>query len=295
MDQLKEIPKVEFDKKQDPSIEFEIITLKNLFSRSSGLNRLISQPHRVEFNHIFFITEGKGSHFIDFHQHSFCQGSLLFISKGQVHAFEVQPNRNGILILFTEAFLLKNLIHSDILSYYRLFNYDLQEPIIQPHETDAQFTNIVKEIYDEYHYSNDFAKEEILRFLLNLILLKVERIKHTVAPQIKNAEWLNQFSIFKKALESHFSETREAQDYAAMMKISYKFLNKICKSITGRTAKEFIDKFLIREVKRQIATSDISVKELTYQFGFDEPTNFVKYFKKHTSQSPAQFRKSLTI
>ncbi|SLM29662.1 Transcriptional regulator, AraC family (fragment) [Desulfamplus magnetovallimortis] len=70
-------------------------------------------------------------------------------------------------------------------------------------------------------------------------------------------------------------------------------MNKIAKAITGNTVKSFIDNFVILEIKRQLAVSDISIKELTYLMGFEEPTNFVKYFKKHTSQSPAQFKKIL--
>ena len=79
------------------------------------------------------------------------------------------------------------------------------------------------------------------------------------------------------------------------MDVSYKHLNEICKSVTGSTAKEVIDNLLILESKRHLAVSDISIKELSYEVGFDEPTNFVKYFKRHTQQSPAQFRKSLAV
>ena len=61
-----------------------------------------------------------------------------------------------------------------------------------------------------------------------------------------------------------------------MLGVSYHHLNKIVKAVTGRTAKAFIDNFIILECKRQLAVSDIPVKELTYLMGFDEPTNFVK-------------------
>ena len=199
------------------------------------------------------------------------------------------------MILFTEEFLSRNLIHSDILSLYRLYNYHLQEPIIQPEETGTdRFKIIVNEMYWEYLLSNSFAKEEILRLLLKLLLLRAERIKRTLIPTEKNAEWFTTFSIFKNHLEKQFAQTRNASDYAKMMNISYKHLNDICKSVTGNTAKVFIDQFIILETKRRLAISDIPVKELTYALGFDEPTNFVKFFKKHTRQSPSQFKKKLT-
>ncbi|MFC1653158.1 helix-turn-helix domain-containing protein [Planctomycetota bacterium] len=73
----------------------------------------------------------------------------------------------------------------------------------------------------------------------------------------------------------------------------YKHLNEICKRITGRTVKKCIDNHVILEMKRRLASSDISIKELAYITGFDEPTNLVKYFKKYTNQSPSQFKRRL--
>ena len=145
----------------------------------------------------------------------------------------------------------------------------------------------------EYLQRDNFAKEEILRLLLKLLLLKAERIKRTLIQKEKNTEWIKTFTNFKNRLEKHFTETRNAKEYAEMMGISYKHLNEVCKSITGNTAKSFIDRFIILETKRHLAISDISIKELTYALGFDEPTNLLKFFKKHTYQSPAQFKKSL--
>ncbi|EKD28393.1 MAG: hypothetical protein ACD_79C00312G0002 [uncultured bacterium] len=291
---MKKIPNISFLKTNN-KIEFEILTLKSLFARFDKLNHFLDKPHRVDFFHILFITKGTGIHYIDSLPYKYEKGSILFISKGQIHAYDVHPGNDGFLILFTEAFLSKNLIHSDILSFYKLYNHYLHSPIIQPEEIGKNdFINIINEMYKEYYFSDDFAKEEILRLLLKLLLLKAERIKHTLTPQKKNSDFFLKFSVFKNRLEKHFSDTRNAKEYAGQMNISYKHLNEVCKSLTGTTAKKFIDNFIILEIKRYLAMSDISIKELTYKLGFDEPTNLVKFFKKHTRLSPFQFKQSLT-
>lgn len=290
-----EIPKISFLKKSKAQLEFQIFTISSLFSRKDKLDYPLNMPHRVEFYNILFITKGTGRHYIDFRPYNFMAGSLLFISKGQVHAFEVRPDIDGFLILFTDAFLSKNLIHSDMLSFYRLYNYHLHPPVMQSTETKGNiFSNIINEIYREYKIQDTFAKEEILRLLLKLLLLKAERKKRTLIREEKHSEWFLKFVVFRNELEKHFTETRNAKEYARIMNISYKHLNEICKSVTGETIKTFIDNFLILESKRRLAISGASVKEITYQLGFDEPTNFVKFFKKHTCQSPSQFRGTLT-
>ena len=78
-----------------------------------------------------------------------------------------------------------------------------------------------------------------------------------------------------------------------MLSISTKHLNGIVKEFTLNTAKQFIDNLVILETKRAIASSNYSLKEIGYAVGFDEVTNFTKFFKKHTGTSPKQFKTDL--
>lgn len=52
----------------------------------------------------------------------YSRGSLMFISAEQVHAFELNPGADGFLLLFTEDFLTRNMVHSDTLTFSRLYN-----------------------------------------------------------------------------------------------------------------------------------------------------------------------------
>lgn len=289
-----DIPKVGFFKKSNVEIEFEIFRLSSLFSRLEKLTPPIDKPHSVGFYQIIYITEGRGLHYIDFQPYRFSTNSIFFVSKGQVHAFDISSKKEGFVILFTDEFLSKNMIHSDMLSMYRLYNYHLHDPVIRPEDTGGDmFNTIIDEMYREYLLEDNFAKEETLRLLLKLLLLRAERIKRTQIQSEKNSEWFKKFSNFKVQLENRFTETRNAKDYADIIGISYKHLNEVCRSVTGSTAKTFIDHFIILEAKRLLAVTDNSSKELTYTLGFDEPTNFLKYFKKHTGESPSQFRKKI--
>ena len=49
------------------------------------------------------------------------------------------------------------------------------------------------------------------------------------------------------------------------------------------------------EAKRILAHTTESVKEIGYDLGFDEPTNFIKYFKKHSKFTPTEFREQNTL
>jgi AraC-like DNA-binding protein len=60
------------------------------------------------------------------------------------------------------------------------------------------------------------------------------------------------------------------------------------------TAKRVIVERIVLEAKRLLARSALTVAAISHQLGFDEPTNFVKYFKRETGTTPAQFRAQLT-
>lgn len=56
-----------------------------------------------------------------------------------------------------------------------------------------------------------------------------------------------------------------------------------------------IDDRVMLEAKRLLAHTQDTIKEIGYTLGYDEPTNFIKYFKKHNGQTPVEFREQFTM
>ena len=101
------------------------------------------------------------------------------------------------------------------------------------------------------------------------------------------------FQNFIHFVENTAITSREASDYASLLNITYKSLNEICKLASNKTAKQLIDLETILKAKRKLAVEEIQVQTLAYELGFDEVTNFVKYFKRHTTLTPSQFKQSI--
>lgn len=290
-----EIPQVEFLRKKGWRVEFEHIRLSELMARKDQLPVDITLPHRVHFHHIFYITSGRGTHHIDFVPYDFCAGSLFFVAQEQVHAFDSKPDIEGYVSIFTVDYLKKNLFHSEVASLSRLYNYHLFDPLLLPEEIeDEHFGAFFQSMDREYELRGAGGADEILRLMLKVLLLKVERVKPAITSETRNAEWYVRFDQLRGCLATCCSTTRSVRDYAEMLKLSPKHLNTICKSVAGVTAKQCIDDFLVLEIKRVLATSADSVQDIAFAFGFDEPTNFVKYFKKHAGLSPTRFRTGFT-
>ena len=144
-------------------------------------------------------------------------------------------------------------------------------------------------LFDEYH-KDDFNNQNIIDALYTVVFSKIEQLKKQQTVYLKDSDKLMLFMKFKKLLDSDYTNNRNADAYAQKLCVTYKHLNVVCKEIANRTAKQFIDEHVILEAKRKLVNSNIKSTELTFLMGFEEPTNFSKYFKKHTGLTPNNFK-----
>ncbi len=288
---MKEITDIPFIPLSDKIPHFEIIRLESLFQRKKDnlLNHPLFGLQRVGFNIIIFITEGKGSHLIDFKQHDFSSGKILFISNRQIHSFDPEGSYKGYLVLFTNSFFLSDNKLPFMLPNHG-FNFQLMSPTVQlTEEKSVKYQNSFNDIMEEYHADHDDDTAAILKSSLNTLLFKLKR-EMKLKKSFAQGEYVNVFSAFQELLFEHFKSERNASVYAEKLNMTYKHLNTICKRITQLPVKAFIDNYIVLESKRYLRCTDLSTKELAYELGFDEPSNFSKYFKKHTGQTPADFK-----
>lgn len=286
-----EIPKIFFDRYK--GLDIEVMNFAQLFNKLSlSKDHNPFAIHRIEFYLILVITKNSYSHFIDFKSYTLEEGSALFVAKNQVHHFTKGIQQaEGFGLVFSSLFIDKYRFLSDNLKLNRLFNYHIETPIIHQKEMGQDsFIEIAHQLYNEYIFPNKFAKSEMLRTLLHILLLKAERTKEVQSISGAQAHWLEIFSTFKNRLEKEYVNTRNSKTYASHLFVSYKFLNDIVKKLTGKTVKAFIDDFVTIEIKRYLVSTSLSVKEISYKTGFEEPANMIKFFKKNTNTTPLKFR-----
>ena len=91
--------------------------------------------------------------------------------------------------------------------------------------------------------------------------------------------------------EYHTSE-RGVAFYASRMGLSPKYLSKLIKQASGRSAPEWIDAYVILEAKNMLKYTDMSIKEIVYRLHFVDSAVFHKFFKSHTGMTPLAYRNS---
>ncbi len=140
----------------------------------------------------------------------------------------------------------------------------------------------------------DNLKSEVVHTAFITLLLQIKRLAFS-QHVFFDSQRFKDFHLFKKLIGKNYKHTHNANDYAKELNVSYKYLNEICKEVVNVTAKSFIDNWLLIEIKRTISEKKYTSQEIAFKMGFKEPSNFIRFFKRHTKITPLQFQNELNI
>ena len=97
---------------------------------------------------------------------------------------------------------------------------------------------------------------------------------------------------FLKLVGEHHHEERQVGFYAEKLYLTPKYLSKLVRSVSGRSAPEWINSFVILEAKNLLKYSNLSIKEIVYNLHFSSVPSFYKFFRKQTGMTPMEYRES---
>lgn len=268
--------------------EFEIIDLEKSFSEHKDV---MTVPHRAQFYHILFLEKASGYHYIDFKPVKLEDSSIIFMPENCVNKFDENGSYKGYAIVFTNNFFCKNNQDIQFLRSSILFSdlYDIAK--IKVNCVSSELNMIFNLMQTEFIKEPDSVQYYILHNLLHVFLLQSEReLKKQGFEELKPSVNLDYLILFKDLLEQNFRLEKSVNKYASELSISEKQLHKATTALLDKTPKQLIDERVLLEAKRLLSHTNESIKEIAYELGYDEPTNFIKYFRKHTNTTPSEFR-----
>lgn len=98
------------------------------------------------------------------------------------------------------------------------------------------------------------------------------------------------FNRFMMLVERDYKLSRDVAYYASQMNITPKYLTLIMRQMTHETPKHIIDHYTILQLKLQLTASRQSVKEIAWEYHFNDVSFFCRYFKRHTGFTPMEIR-----
>lgn len=167
---------------------------------------------------------------------------------------------------------------------------DQQEPIA------ADYVNLIRKILQ----SRLTHQREIIGALISsLTYMAVDLWKSGLpesveeAPEVKTDRLSALFDRFIALVGENCVSQRTVQFYADRLNLTPKYLSKLIKQSSGRSAPDWINSFVILDAKNQLRFSDSSIKEIVYRLNFPNQAVFYKFFKTHTGMTPSAYRKAI--
>ena len=249
----------------------------------------VHEPHRdthVLFN---FAIAGTGRFMIDFNMHHLTAPVLTMTFPGQVHYVDSCKQVTGWSIAFDPLLvpaalmqLLEQIFKGPIRIERQACLYD-------------QLVRILK-LLQEFCEGATTAEQKaglqgllisMLHWLAGSMRVRCADIKRT-NDRAKNIELA-----FKSLLQEHFTNHKKPSFYSEQLSISTAHLGDTIKAMTGKSVTTHIQEISLLEAKRLLFKTDLSVKEICFMVGYDDPVHFGKLFKRYCGLTPLEFRKKI--
>ena len=96
---------------------------------------------------------------------------------------------------------------------------------------------------------------------------------------------------YLKLVQTHCRQERQLDFYAQQMCLSTKYLAATVKAVTGKTAGDWIEDYVMLEAKTMLSNTDMTVSQVSDHLHFPDTSTFGKYFRRHTGLSPKEVKK----
>jgi AraC-like DNA-binding protein len=140
----------------------------------------------------------------------------------------------------------------------------------------------------QHHYRTDLVKALLLAMFYDMsnVIWRVEQTRATIQSRSDDI-----FSRFIRLLEANFRTERRVKWYAEELCITPKHLYEVVKQVSKRTPNEWIENYVILEIRVLLRNTTKSIKQICDELHFPNQSFLGKYFKEHIGVSPSEYRK----
>ncbi|MEG0849636.1 helix-turn-helix domain-containing protein [Flavobacterium plurextorum] len=283
-----------YDKIRDTLAYFEVDN-KLPYYVSSGKKQMEypQKPFRMDYYSLCICTEGDIDIAIDGHQHDIKQFTLLIARPATIIAFHNNSEDFRMKLLFFEKeFLLKYISDPFIIERLAFFK-DRSFELIQLKEQDAKkLIKLMKYLESKIEADLKF-KDEIVRTIIFNLLLETAELLPKEAPETVSiaSNPKDTYFQFLNLVMNNITQHKGVSYYAQKLHISNKYLIQIVKKAADKTPHEIIDAHLLKEAVVLLGNPAINISDIAYRLRFNSVSAFGRFFKKHSSISPTDYRR----
>lgn len=212
----------------------------------------------------------------------------------------VMPKQLFQNLHFTEDFLIEILFLSSsflqelpLPKDYDVLKHIYDEPCFQADENIVSDLLELHSLVSKYSHSNNHYRQQMTEAFIYALILRIASEYRLKASDISIRKKSREDFItqrFFTLLSDYYLRERDVAYYADKLCITVKYLTKIIKKVTGRTASEWISISTVVEIKQRLKNSDSPICRIADELGFSDASVFSRYFRRYTGMTPLEYR-----
>lgn len=254
-------------------------------------------PFRMDYYALCVCTAGEIIIEIDNEKYHIGTNSFLIAAPSTIVRFlETSNDFKMKLLFFDKNFLLKNISNPFIIEKMNIFCKGSYSIANTCDKNASQLVTLLEYLEKKSKQNGKFTDEITRTIIFNLLLEVAEIInrEHHSYPDQEDAK-KDLYLRFNKLVQENIRQYRTVQLYADELFVSSKYLIEVVKKASGKTPHQVIDEILLKEAYIMLGNSTITISEIAFELQFNSASAFGRFFKKHTSCSPSEYRNKENI
>lgn len=260
--------------------------------------KMFQYPFRFDGYIIIFCMKGKIRLDVNLDSFLITEGSLVLNVPGNIiRVTGIEGNDRDLHFIIVA--MSKDFMSSVRFDFNKLFNESvalMDNPCISLNDSERKICRKYLDLAADL-LANDFLNKKesigalvssVSYFLGTIWTGRLSEAEHK--PHAPSAKAKNIYDQFLRLVTAYHTSKRNMAFYADKLCLTPKYLSKLVKTVSGRSAPDWIDAFVILESKNMLKYSDLSIKEIVGRLNFPNQSVFYKFFKAHTGLTPSQYR-----
>lgn len=248
---------------------------------------------RVDFHCLIHVTSGRYRQMVDFETFDCAPGSVLTIQPGQVHRFGKLEGWTGWLLIFRSEAVqsrIANVSPGELEVFRQLA--EMPTHLATAGAAHRAVTGAFEQMAEDARLAAPAPLvNALLRRQLEALLARLQLARPGAAVErALDPVVLQRYRRYKSTVEREYRRWHGVGRYASHLGCTEKTLGRATRAVVDMSAKALLVDRIVLEAKRLLAHSASPVAAIAADLGFDEATNFVKFFRRETGVTPGGFR-----
>lgn len=260
--------------------------------------------HCHDYFQIWYIAKGSFTHKVNDEAYQICKGDAFVIPPFTLHSLDID---SGVELEIFGCEFMPSFVNERLesmptradffdvafLEFFLRQDTGLHSKISLDNAAELTVKNLMKEMLAEYEKRHPFFQLVLKAHLLQLLSVLIRQLNGELVQAVfeKSEKYRKIMNRVVDYIRNHYHENLNLNTLCTVSALSRSMFCGLFKEWTGKTFNRYVTDLRISQAKAMLKQLELSVTDVCYSVGFNEPSYFCRIFKKYTGISPSEFRK----